>query len=119
MMPSHPSLQAWRRSPRRRLQVFVVEDPVRGALEQAQESRLAGLERLTAQVRAIQLQEIESEQDRLWLDPGALLEAIEHGAARVVHDGNLAVDHAGPAAQPVHRIGDRRVALCPVVTIAG
>ena len=101
------------------LQMFVVEDAVRGGLEQAQQSRLAGLEGLPAQVLAIQLQEIESEQDRLWLDPGAILKAVEHRAALVVEDGDLAVDHAGPAAQPVHGIGDRRIALRPVVTIAG
>ena len=97
-MPSSPILQAWRNttSPgcaRCSLKLQARQAPA----QQAGERRLAGLERLAPQVLAVELQQVEGEQEHV-RPLGLAAQPLEHREPVVVAGDRLAVDQA--RAQP-------------------
>src|SRR6266498_4942608 len=78
-------------------------------LEQLREQGLARLDRLAPQIPAVELEQIEGEQDDVLAPTGkAILVACDR----------LAIDQAGAATQQPDGDGDRRIALAPIKTVS-
>ena len=100
------------------LQVLVQAHTRPALAQDAGQRRLAHLDRLPAQVVAVQLQQVEGVEERLRLVP-AVAEQLEGGQPPLVAAHHLAVDQAGPHLEVVHGLDHQRVALRPVVAPAG
>jgi hypothetical protein len=75
-------------------------------------------ERLSAKVRAVQLQQVEGVEDCLGLVP-AVAKQLEGGHPLLVATDNCAVDQAGAHFKVVHSLDRQRIANCPsVVAVA-
>jgi hypothetical protein len=72
--------------------------PLRRRLEQAEQRSLARQQWLSAKIPTVELDQVEGKQNGIRLDSKALLKPIEDRSAFVVHDRDLAVDHARLAA---------------------
>jgi len=114
-MPSRPSLQAWAEDGRAvALGMLIEPDAGAGLGHDRCERSPADLKRITAQVVAVQLDEVEGiEEDAL---VSALVpDEIERGHAVVIAGDSFAVDDAGARAQACQRLDDQREAAGEVV----
>ena len=97
----------------------LVEPHARSALAQdARQRRLARLNRLAAQVGAVQLQQVEGIEEGVHLVPAAAQD-VEPGEPALVAAHHLPVDQAGPHLEVVHGLDHEREAVRPVVAAPG
>jgi hypothetical protein len=99
-------------------QVLVQPHAGTALAQDAGERRLAHLERLAPQIRAVQLQQVEGVEKRLRLVASAA-ENVEPGESVLVAAHHLSVDQAGAHCEVVHSLGDQRKASRPVVAAPG
>src|SRR5262249_12080928 len=110
-MPSRPSLQAWPNTVGAiAFHVFVEPDAGAGIGHDRCERGLADLKRITPQVVAVLLDQVEGVQERAVV-MAAVANEIERGNAVVVAGDSFAVDNAGARAQACQRLDDQREAV--------
>ena len=73
---------------------------------------------LPAHVRAVQFEQIEGVEKRLWLVP-PMPEQLEYGKALIITAHHLAVDQAGPDLEVVHGLDHEGISRRPVMAVAG
>ena len=97
----------------------LVQPQARSALAQdARQRRLADLDRLAAQVGAVQLQQVEGVEEGVGL-VAAAAQDVEPRQPALVAAHHLAVDQAGPHLEVVHGLDHERKAVRPVVAAPG
>src|SRR3954453_5938194 len=92
--------------------------PRQRSAQQAGQRLLAHLKRLSPQVIAIKLQEIEGNEEDLWVVT-AMPQLVKARHPTLVAAHCLAVDQATARLQSPHSLKDERVAGGPIMTVAG
>ena len=90
------------------LQVFIQAHAVPGLAQDARQRRLADLDRLPPQVRAVELQQVEGIQKRLRLVPAGGGAGGMQSLLRIATH-HLAIDQAAAHLEVVHRLYHRIV----------
>jgi hypothetical protein len=70
------------------------------------------------QILAIELEQVEGVQQHMAASRFAP-EVLKHGEPVGIAGDRLAIDQAGTHLEPVHGLEDQRIALRPVVSVAG
>jgi hypothetical protein len=87
------------------------------AAQQRLQSALAGFNRLTTQILAIELEQVEGAKDRRMAGP-VPADEVEHRKAFMVGDYRLAVDEAGACRQRRDRCGGQWEASSEIVAVS-
>src|ERR1700704_1672821 len=80
---------------------------------------LADLDRLAAQITAIELQEVERDQVRVMLHTAAAAHQFEHCKTLLVAHHRLAIDYTRSDLEQIDRFHNSRQTFTPVVAVAG
>jgi hypothetical protein len=100
------------------LQLLVQAHAVAAFPQDAGQRRLAYLDGLPAEVRAVQLKQVEGVEERSRLVP-PVPEHLEGGRTLLVAAHNFAVEQAGPHFEVVHGLDHQRETGRPIVAPAG
>ena len=90
-----------------------------GAAEQLYQSGLTDLNRLAAEIAAVQLEKVEGVEEGLLLNLGPSAEKVKYSKAAVVADNHFAVNQAGPRFERLNCCDSRREVPGPIVSIPG
>jgi hypothetical protein len=115
-MPSQPSAQAWLYDRTLAAEGLIESDTVVGQPQQPGQPALAILDRLTPDVLAVHLEQVERTEDRAGVGSMAADE-IEDGQAAVFADDSLAINDAGAKGQHFHRFSGEREPIGKVMAV--
>ncbi len=91
-------------------------DAIAGSAQQGGQRRLAGGQRIAAQVGAVQFQQVEAEKLNLAVMT-ARVKPVEVAVVVRVKDHALAIDHEPRGVQLAGRLNNEGEAVCPLVAI--